>query len=148
MKLILKKMTCHPSFGHQRVCSSRRWLSGLSRAPLTTTITSGNRSPSTPPGEGWCPPSPLGLLDILVFLKASGQTGTKKLFMGLATSVCLSRASLVKVTPTHTPASLWFKFHNQKGKADFAIVQSAVLSMLSPGMGRRECLGSIMTEGR
>lgn len=91
-------------------------------------------------------PPPLGLLDILVFLKASGQTGIKKLFMSLATSVCLSRASLVKVTPT--PASWWYKFHNQKGKADFAIVQPAVLSMLSPGMGRRECPGSIMTDGR
>lgn len=67
----------------------------LSRAPLPPT--SGNRSPSTPPGDGWCPPSPLGLLDILVFLKASGQTGIKKLFMSLATSVCLSRTSLVKV---------------------------------------------------
>lgn len=82
-----------------------------------------------------------------MFLKASGQTGTKKLFMGLATSVCLSRASLVKVTLPPL-ASLWCKFHNQKGKADFAIVQPAVLSMLSPGMGRRECPGSIMTEGR
>lgn len=147
MKLILKKMTCHPSFGHQRVCSSRRWLSGLSRAPLTTTTTSGNRSPSTPPGEGWCPPSPLGLLDVLVFLKASGQTGTKKIIYG-SCHKCVSQQGITGKSDPPTLASLWCKFHNQKGKADFAIVQPAVLSMLSPGMGRRECPGSIMTEGR